>query len=99
VQKSFTVLGRLRDLEAHLGNHLIHGETAAFGTVHGSVLRPGPLAENLGDGVAFFATELEERHRSFQNLRAKRRGHAVGVVRVSDIYLLCLFGINKKYNK
>ena len=50
---------------------------AAPGTVHGAVLRPGPLAENLGDGVAFFATELEERHRSFQNLRAKRRAHAV----------------------
>jgi hypothetical protein len=25
------------------------------------------LAKNLGDGVAFFATELEERHRFFQN--------------------------------
>jgi hypothetical protein len=66
VQKSFTILGRLRDLEAHLGNHLGRGKTAAPGTVHGAVPRPGPLAENLGDGVAFFATELEERHRSFQ---------------------------------
>src|SRR5262245_45686602 len=77
VQKSFTVLGRLRDLEAHLGNHLGRGETTAPGTVHGAVLRPGPLAENLGDGVAFFATEFEERHRSFQNLRAKRRAHTL----------------------
>jgi hypothetical protein len=59
VKKIFTVFGRLRDFEAHPGNNFGSRATAALSASYGVVLRPDTAEKNLGDRLAFFASELE----------------------------------------
>jgi hypothetical protein len=62
VEKIFTVLGPLRDPEAHPGNELGGSTTAALSAGYGVVIRPDAQDKDLGYCFTFSAPELEQWH-------------------------------------
>jgi len=68
VEKIFTVLGPLRDLEAHPGNELGGSATAAPSAGYGVVIGPDAQDKDLGYCFTFSAPELEQWHEVFKIL-------------------------------
>jgi hypothetical protein len=62
IEKIFTVLGPLRDLEGHPGNDLGGSATAALSAGCGVVIRPDAQDKDLGYCFTFSAPELEQWH-------------------------------------
>ena len=85
MQELFTVLGRLRDLEAYPGNHLRGGLAAALTASHPMLREPGAPAENFRQGLALFASKLEDWHRLLCNLPLNTRD-VRGTAKVGDRY-------------